>query len=53
MLSGPEKSVHIQNSGVIILEGVKTSKIRSGGPGSVQYNRLIILEGCSVRGVSL
>ena len=35
------------------LGGAKTSKIHSGGPEGVQYNRLIILEGCSVIGVLL
>jgi len=48
MQSGPEKSVHIQNREDFIKEGVKTSKNRSEGPESVQYNRLIIKEGCSV-----
>ena len=44
---GPEKSVHIQNREDFIKEGLKTSKKRSGGPQSVQYDRLIIKEGCS------
>jgi hypothetical protein len=35
------------------LGGAKTSKIHSGGPEGVQYNRLITLEGCSVIGVLL
>ena len=50
---GPEKSVHIQNRGGFILEGVISSKNRSVGPETVQYNRLIILERCSLTGVSL
>ena len=49
----PKKRVHIQNRGVITLEGVKTSKNRSVGPRTVQYDRVIILEGCSLTGVSL
>ena len=50
---GPGKSVHIQNRGGFILEGVKTSKNRSVGPRIVQYNRFFILEGCSLTEVSL
>jgi hypothetical protein len=48
-----KKSVHIQNQGVFVKEGCKTSKIRSGGPEGVQFNRLFIKEGCSQREVSL
>ena len=47
---GTEKSVRIQSRGVIILKGVKTSK---NCPVGVQYDRLIILEGCSLTEVSL
>ncbi len=50
---GPEKSVHIQNREDFTKEGVKTSKNRSGGPESVQYNRLFIKEGCSLTEVLL
>ncbi len=53
MQSGQKNSVHIQNRGVITMEGVKTSKIRSVGPEGVQYNRVITLEGCSVSEVLL
>lgn len=53
MSSGPQKSVHIQNRKDFIKEGFKTSKKCSGGPGGVQYNRLIIKEGCSVSEVLL
>ena len=50
---GPEKSVHFQNREGFISEGVIYSKNRSVVPETVQYNRLIILEGCSQIGVSL
>ena len=50
---GPKKSVHFQNREGFISEGVIYSKNRSVVPETVQYNRLIILEGCSQIGVSL
>jgi hypothetical protein len=48
-----KKSVHIENRGVFIYEGVKTSKIHSVGPEGVQYKKVITLEGCSLLGVLL
>ena len=42
---GPRKGVHIG--------GVKASKNRSVAPEGVQYDRLIILKGCSLTAVSL
>ena len=50
---GPKKSVHFQNREGFISEGVIYSKNRSVVPETVQYNRLIILEGCSQIWVSL
>jgi hypothetical protein len=50
---GHKKVFTIQNHEGITKEGFKTSKIRSVGPESVQYHRLITYEGCSVREVLL
>lgn len=43
----------IQNQGVITMKGVKSSKNRSVGLESVHNDRVITMEGCSLREVLL
>ncbi len=47
LFKGPIKCAHIQNKEVLITEKLISSKIHSGGPQSVQYKELLVIERCS------